>query len=173
MRVAIVGVGLIGGSLGLALKARRLVHSITGVGRSAETLEKAVRLGALDNFSTDLSSGVQNADLVVLATPISQILTDLAALPGLLTGAIATDVGSTKGEISQAGDRFLPGAFVPGHPMAGGERSGIEAARADLFDGATWAITPTETHKCQRAENRAGNGAGVGGAGACHAATFA
>ena len=145
MRVAIVGVGLIGGSLGLGLRARRMVQSVVGVGRSEETLQKAVRLGALDTFSTDFVNGVENADLIVLATPISQILADIETLPGLFKpGAIVTDVGSTKSEIAHVGDRYLPGAFVPSHPMAGGEKSGIEAARADLFDGAVWAITPTE-----------------------------
>lgn len=144
MRVAIVGVGLIGGSLGMALRERRLAETVVGVGRNADSLQKAVHLGAIDSFSTDFADGVQNADLVVLATPIGQILADIEKLPGLLSpGAIVTDVGSTKGEISEWGDRFLRGAFVPGHPMAGGERSGVEAARANLFDEATWAITPT------------------------------
>ena len=144
MRVAIVGVGLIGGSLGMALRERRLASSVVGVGRNANTLQKAVGLGAIDAFVTDFAEGVQNADLVVLATPIGQILADTEKLPGSLSpGAIVTDVGSTKGEIAEAGDRFLPGVFVPGHPMAGGERSGVEAARANLFEEATWAITPT------------------------------
>ncbi len=145
MRVAIVGVGLIGGSLGLALRDRRLAETVLGVGRSADGLEKAVRLGAIDTFSTDFAEGVRDADLIFLATPIGQILADIEKLPGLLApNAIVTDVGSTKGEIADAGDRFLPNHFVPSHPMAGGEKSGVEAARADLFENATWAITPTE-----------------------------
>ncbi|MES2462624.1 MAG: prephenate dehydrogenase/arogenate dehydrogenase family protein [Armatimonadota bacterium] len=145
MRVAIVGVGLIGGSLGMALRERRLASSVIGIGRNPETLQKAVRLGAIDEAATDLADGIKDADLIVLATPIGQILADMERLSTLLsTNAVVTDVGSTKGEIARAGDRLMPrGAFVPGHPMAGSERSGVEAARADLFIEATWALTPT------------------------------
>ncbi len=145
MRVAIVGVGLIGGSLGMALRERRLAETVIGVGRNPEALEKAVRLGAIDAFVTDLATGVRDADLIVLATPIGRILADLERLPALLSsGSVITDVGSTKGEIARRGDGLIPtGAFVPGHPMAGSERSGVEAARADLFMEATWALTPT------------------------------
>jgi prephenate dehydrogenase len=145
MRVAIVGVGLIGGSLGMALRERRLAQAVIGIGRNPETLQKALRLGAIDEAAIDLATGVQNADLIVLATPIGQILADLERLSTLLSpGAVITDVGSTKGEIARAGDRLISsGAFVPGHPMAGSERSGVEAARADLFMEATWALTPT------------------------------
>jgi prephenate dehydrogenase len=145
MRVAIVGVGLIGGSLGMALRERRLVKSVVGIGRNPATLDKALRLGAIDEVAVDFETGVQNADLVVLATPIRQILADLERLPALLSsGAVVTDVGSTKGEISRAGDQWIPGgAFVPGHPMAGSERAGVEAARPELFIEATWVLTPT------------------------------
>jgi prephenate dehydrogenase len=154
MRVAIVGVGLIGGSLGMALRERRLVHTVVGIGRNPNTLEKAVRLGAIDETATDLATGVRNADLIVLATPIGQILADLKRLSTLsIPGAVITDVGSTKGEIARAGDRLTPdGAFVPGHPMAGSERSGVEAARADLFTEATWALTPTSATNPQAFE---------------------
>jgi prephenate dehydrogenase len=154
MRVAIVGVGLIGGSLGMALRERRLVHTVVGIGRNPNTLEKAVRLGAIDETATDLATGVRSADLIVLATPIGQILADLKRLSTLsIPGAVITDVGSTKGEIARAGDRLTPdGAFVPGHPMAGSERSGVEAARADLFTEATWALTPTSATNPQAFE---------------------
>lgn len=146
MRVAIVGVGLIGGSLGMALRERRLAEVVVGIGRSPAALEKALYLGAIDEFTTDLADGVRSADLIVLATPIGQILADLGRLPTLLSPqAVVTDVGSTKAEIAREGDRLLTnGAFVPGHPMAGSERSGVEAARADLFIEATWALTPTD-----------------------------
>jgi prephenate dehydrogenase len=146
-RVAIVGVGLIGGSLGMALRRERLAQTIVGVGRNAETLEKAVGLGAIDSFATDFAEGVQEADLIVLATPIRQILADIERLAPLLApGAIVTDVGSTKAEIAQVGATHLPAdAFIAGHPMAGSERSGVEAARHDLFLEATWALTPTAT----------------------------
>lgn len=145
MRVAIVGVGLIGGSLGMALRERRLAQSVVGIGRNPATLGKALHLGAIDEAAADLAEGVRGADLVVLATPIGQILADMERLPALLAPhCVITDVGSTKGEIARAGDRLIPGgAFVAGHPMAGSERSGVEAARADLFTEATWALTPT------------------------------
>lgn len=144
-RVAIVGVGLIGGSLGMALKNRRLAQTVVGVGREIGRLETARDLGAIDDLTTDLATGVHQADLVVLATPVPQILADLPRLTSLLSpGAIITDVGSTKGQIARAGDDALPaGTFVAGHPMAGSERSGVEAAHAELFIEATWALTPT------------------------------
>ncbi|MBC8103137.1 MAG: prephenate dehydrogenase/arogenate dehydrogenase family protein [Cytophagales bacterium] len=144
-RLVIIGVGLIGGSLGMAARGRRLAQTVVGIGRSADTLRQALQLGAIDEAASDFATGIQAADVVVLATPIPQILDDLARLPALLApGAVVTDVGSTKGEIARAGDRLFPGGvFVPGHPMAGSERSGVEAARADLFIEATWALTPT------------------------------
>lgn len=144
-RVAIVGVGLIGGSLGMALRGRRLAQTVVGVGRDAARLETARRLGAVDEIATDLAAGVAGADLVVLATPIRQIIADLETLSPLLSpGALVTDVGSTKAEIARAGDTALPGgAFVAGHPMAGSERSGVEAANPELFIEAVWALTPT------------------------------
>ncbi len=144
-RVAIVGVGLIGGSLGMALRGRRLAQTIVGIGRDAARLETARGLGAVDEIATDPAAGVDGADLVVLATPIRQIIADLATLSPLLSpGALVTDVGSTKAEIARAGDAALPrGTFVAGHPMAGSERSGVEAANPELFIEAVWALTPT------------------------------
>ncbi len=144
-RVAIVGVGLIGGSLGMALKSRRLAQAVVGVGRDRKRLEKARGLGAVDEIATGLAAGVEGADLVVLATPVRQIIADLGRLaPHLAPRALVTDVGSTKGEIARAGEERLPaGTFVAGHPMAGSERSGVEAATPELFIGAVWALTPT------------------------------
>jgi prephenate dehydrogenase len=153
-QIAIIGVGLLGGSLGMASRQRKLARSVIGVGRNPETLARAVSLGAIDEFTTDFATGVALADLVVLATPIPLILSDIERLPELLkTGAVVTDVGSTKAEIAAAGEKYLGGAFVPGHPMAGSEKSGVEAARADLFEGATWAITPTATTDPTATEN--------------------
>ena len=140
--VAIIGVGLIGGSLGLALKSRRLAHTVIGIGRSDERLEKALALGAIDEGNTEMRSGVAEADLVVLCTTVGHILDSLhKVLEAVKPGAIVTDVGSTKGAIvaRAAGALF----FVGGHPMAGSEQTGVEAARATLFEEATWAITPT------------------------------
>lgn len=143
-RVAIVGVGLIGGSIGMALKNRHLAAAVVGIGRDQARLEKARALGAVDEIAMDFAAGVEGADLIVLATPIPQILADLARLAPLLApGALVTDVGSTKAEIARQGDAHLPGAFVAGHPMAGSERSGVEAANPELFIEAVWAVTPT------------------------------
>lgn len=144
-RVALVGVGLIGGSLGMALRSGHLAVSVVGVGRDRERLEKAQSLGAIDDIAGDLAPGVADADLVVLATPVRQILADVERLgPHLARGAIVTDVGSTKTEIARRADATLaPGVFVAGHPMAGSERSGVEAANPDLFRQAVWALTPT------------------------------
>jgi len=142
--VAILGVGLIGGSLGMALKARRLAHRVVGVGRDPARLEKAVALGAADAVTTDWPEGLGQADVVVLCTTVSHIL---ASLPDVLAvvkpGAVVTDVGSTKSAIV----RQAAGAphFVGSHPMAGSEKGGVEAATPTLFQEATWALTPTDT----------------------------
>ena len=141
--IVVVGVGLIGGSLGLALRERHIAP-VVGVGR-ADDLAKAERRGAIDRGTTDLLAALAGAETVVLATPIGQILADLDRLASLVgPGIVVTDVGSTKAEIVRAGDsRFPGGNFVGGHPLAGSERSGVEAARADLFTDATWVLTPT------------------------------
>ena len=142
--VVIVGVGLIGGSLGQALKSRRLAQRVIGVGRSAERLETAKALGAIDIGITRLDEAISDADVVVLCTTVGHILETLPeALAGANPGAVVTDVGSTKAAIVSA----AAGAahFVGGHPMAGSEQTGVEAATPLLFEEATWAITPTET----------------------------
>ena len=142
--VVIVGVGLIGGSLGMALKSRRLAQTVIGVGRSAGRLDTALALGAIDRGVTRLDEAANGADIVVLCTTVGHIL---ATLPETLAlakpGALVTDVGSTKAAIVRA----AAGAahFVGGHPMAGSEQTGVEAATPLLFEEATWAITPAET----------------------------
>ena len=140
--VAIVGVGLIGGSLGMALKTRRLARRVVGIGRDGARLETAVALGAVDSGVTRLDEGLSDADIVVLCTTVGHIV---GALPGVLAavnpGAVVTDVGSTKGAIVRAAGGA--GRFVGGHPMAGSEQTGVEAATPLLFEEATWAITPT------------------------------
>ena len=141
--VAIVGVGLIGGSLGMALKGRRLAQRVIGIGRNSERLDKAVALGAIDAGMTDLVRGVAEADVVVLCTTVGHIV---ETLPGVLEavgpGAVVTDVGSTKGTIARRAAGFA--FFVGGHPMAGSEQAGVEAATPLLFEEATWAVTPAE-----------------------------
>lgn len=142
--VAIVGVGLIGGSLGMALKSRRLAQRVIGVGRTHERLDIAKVLGAIDWGTTRLEDAVSDADIVVLCTTVGHILETLpATLAAVKPGAIVTDVGSTKAAIVSA----AAGAknFIGGHPMAGSEQTGVEAATPLLFEEATWAITPAET----------------------------
>lgn len=144
--VAIVGVGLIGGSLGLALRRRGLARSVVGVGRRQASLDRAVAAGAVDRATLDIRQGVSEADLVVLATPVGAML-DLAraAADAMPQGALMTDVGSTKARLVQgieeiAGTRLQ---YVGSHPMAGSEKRGVEEAAAGLFDEALCFVTPT------------------------------
>jgi len=144
--VAIVGLGLIGGSIGLALKRSGSGGvELVGYARRTETAERALQLGAIDRFESSLDSAVSNADLVVLATPtmsIKDILSQIA--PHLPAGCAVTDVASTKLQVMQWAEGSLPQnvSFVGGHPMAGKELSGIEVADADLFRGCTYCIVP-------------------------------
>jgi prephenate dehydrogenase len=148
-RLAIVGVGLLGGSVARAARARGLAGHITGIGRDRERLAPALKDGTLDAVTTDLAEGVRGADLIVLAATVlanERLLAQVwqAASPG----AVVTDVDSTKRGIVAAAERLggpRRARFVGSHPMAGSERSGYAIAREDLFDGATVIVTPTET----------------------------
>ena len=146
-RVAIVGVGLVGGSLGMALRARGLASKVVGVTRTAETIEVACARGAIDSGTVTPEDGVAGADLIVLATPPDLVVPmALRVLPHLEAGVLLTDVTSVKGEIvrsieAAAASRGVE--FVGGHPMAGNEGRGVEAASADLFEGAAYVVTPT------------------------------
>jgi len=142
--VAIVGVGLIGGSLGMALKGRRLAERVIGIGRSRERLDKAIGLGAIDVGLTEMGEGLAPADVVVLCTTVGHIIETLPeVLEAIKPGTVVTDVGSTKGVIVAAARGNAQ--FVGSHPMAGSEQTGVEAATPYLFEEATWAITPNET----------------------------
>jgi prephenate dehydrogenase len=145
-QVTIIGTGLIGGSLGLALKKRRLAGRIVGCDR-APVLERAQDCGAIDTGSIQPADAVRGSDLVVLATPVIPIFDLIERLgPTLPSSTLVTDVGSTKVEIVQrAAKAFGRGAtrrFLAGHPMAGKEHAGVEFANADLFEGAAWLFTP-------------------------------
>ncbi len=145
-RVTIVGLGLIGGSLGLALKRKRLAHEVVGLGRHAATLRLATQRRAIDWGTTDPARAVRHADIVVLATPVSTIVPLAKRLAPLMRpGSLLTDVGSTKAEIVRALERRLPNqiSFVGAHPLAGSERRGLAAACADLFDGSLCIVTNT------------------------------
>ena len=150
-KVTLIGVGLLGGSLGLALRTRRLAAEVHGYVRRAEVAPAAVAAGVVDQATSNLGSAVAGADLVVLCTPIGQ----MAALTGSLVshlarGALVTDVGSVKQPVVDQLEPVVESAggwFVGSHPMAGSDRTGFEAARADLFDGALCVVTPTaRTH---------------------------
>jgi prephenate dehydrogenase len=142
MKIAVLGVGLIGGSIGLAAR-RRLEAEVVGYGRSPARLGRAVELGAIDGAAGSVAEACEGADLVFCCAPV-------AALPGQAREALAaagpeavvTDVGSTKGELVAAagGDE----RFIGGHPLAGAETAGVENAREDLFEGARWYLTPTD-----------------------------
>ena len=147
-RLAIVGVGLLGGSVARATRARGLAGHITGIGRDRERLAPALKDGTLDAVTTDLAAGVRDADLIVLAATVLANDALLAQVwQSAPPGAIVTDVGSTKRGIVAAAARLGEPArirFVGSHPMAGSERSGYAIARADLLEGATVIVTPTD-----------------------------
>ena len=146
--LAIVGVGLLGGSVAKAARAAALARTVVGVGRDARHLERALVDGALDRATTDLDAGVRGADFVLLAAPVLAIEALLERVwRAAPDGATLTDVGSTKAGIVRRGEALAAGrplAFVGSHPMAGSEQSGYGAARADLFEGATVLVTPTD-----------------------------
>ncbi len=146
-RIAIIGLGLIGGSLGLAIKRANLEGlEVAGTARTLETVRKAKRLGAIDIEARTAAEAAHNARLVVIASPIMATKTVLAEIaPELPEGAVVTDVCSTKGDISKWARDVLPSGvqFVGGHPMAGKETAGIEAADADLFRDKAWVIAPS------------------------------
>ena len=142
-RIAIVGLGLIGGSIAMAARRRWPAISVVGIDRPEIGLA-AISRGAVTGSSPDLDA-IAGADLVVLATPVSAIPAILGRLNELVgSGTIVTDVGSTKRSSVEAARRLAPGvAFVGGHPMAGAATSGFESATVELFEGRTWLLTPT------------------------------
>jgi len=145
-KIAIVGVGLIGGSIGLAVKKRKLAGSVEGVFRRKSTLKKALKRGAVTVATTDMAKGIKDADLVIIASPVLSI-PGLAkeVLKNAKVGAIITDVGSTKAwitkEISGALKRRKDVYFVGSHPMAGSERAGVEFAKHDLLEDSPCIVT--------------------------------
>ncbi len=149
-RLAIVGVGLLGGSLAKAARAHAIARQIVGIGRDEGRMRPAVTDGTLDRVTTDLADGLRGADRVVLA---ATVLANEALLPAVwraaAPGAIVTDVGSTKRGIVAVADGLAPGRrdvqLVGSHPMAGSEKAGYAVARVDLFQGATVVVTPGES----------------------------
>lgn len=142
--IAIIGVGLIGGSIGLAVKKRNLADKLIGIGRNEISLKKALKKGAVDKITLDKLE-VKYADLVIIATPVGSIVPFIKELiPYLKEGAVITDVGSAKKEIMDELEKILPPSFnfIGGHPLAGSEKNGVEFADADLFEKSICFLVP-------------------------------
>lgn len=146
-KMAVIGVGLIGGSLARILRERGAVREIVGIGRGEANLKRGVELGVLDSYSLDAKEGVAGADLVFVATPVCSIPTVVAEIaPFLSPGCIVTDGGSVKEFVVSACEPLMPEGtfFVGGHPIAGTEHSGVEASFSTLYQGKRCIVTPTE-----------------------------
>ena len=147
-KISIIGVGLLGGSIGLAVRRGKLAQEVAGFVRREATLKDCERAGAVDYATTDLLAAVSGSDLIILCTPLAQMRSLVEKLlPGLKRGAIVTDVGSVKAEVVRDVESVISRAgayFVGGHPMAGSEKTGVLSARADLFDHAVCIVTPTK-----------------------------
>ncbi len=144
--VTIIGTGLIGASIGLALREAGFAGSLTGIDASGDELATAQRLGAIDHAARSPeqhTQAIQQADVIVLAVPVLGILHWMQQIAPLLRdGQLVTDVGSTKARIAASAQEIMPGQFLPGHPMAGKESGGAALAEASLFRGTTWLFTP-------------------------------
>jgi prephenate dehydrogenase len=156
-KVAIVGVGLIGGSIGLALRKRGLAQKVTGIGRKKSSLDKALTVGAIDSATTEFTEGVADAEVIIVATPVDAIAEHVCLAAAAAPRAkLITDAGSTKGLICEQVESRLPeGAipFVGSHPLAGDHRTGPEFSREDLLEGKTVVITPTKATLAEALEN--------------------
>ena len=145
-RLAVIGVGLIGGSLARVLREKGAVGEVVGVGRGEANLRRGVELGVLDSYCLDAREGVRGADMVFIATPVCSIPAMVALIaPYLSPGAIVTDGGSVKEYVVAACEPLMPQGtfFVGGHPIAGTEHSGVEASFASLYQGKRCIVTPT------------------------------
>ena len=145
-RLAVIGVGLIGGSLARALRVAGEVGEVVGCGRNAPNLEQAVSLGVIDRYCHDAGEAVEGADMVFVAVPLGAVQATLAAMRGYLRAdAVITDGGSVKGSVvadARAAFGEVPARFVPGHPIAGTEKSGVEASFAELYRNRRVILTP-------------------------------
>jgi prephenate dehydrogenase len=155
-QMTILGVGLIGASLAQSCRQRKIVNTIVGFGRNAANLKKAQERNIIDSGSTDLKTAVESSDLIVLCTPVGSLVERVREMiPFLQKGCIITDAGSVKGALVEEIDVMVPDSiyYVGAHPIAGGEKSGLEASNADLLTGAKCIITPTantQTEALQR-----------------------
>lgn len=154
-KISVVGVGLIGGSIGRAAIARGVCRQVVGIGRNADRLDQAVRAGVIHQGTVELAEGVAGADLVVVCTPVQRIVSDVCrAAASTAAGAWITDVGSTKARIVEQVREQAPAStrFIGSHPLAGSEKSGFEHARPDLLEGRWVVITPASHTAGQVAE---------------------
>ena len=150
-RVAIIGIGMMGGSLALAIRKHGLAHEIVGVSKQQASLDKALEKKAIDAGFLEIAPAVRNADLVILATPVESIIKLLTTInPHLKRSCIVTDLGSAKVEIIEAAQKTLsnPSFFVGSHPLVGSHQEGIDFVKAELFENALCIMTPTaQTHQ--------------------------
>lgn len=148
-KLCVIGVGLIGGSLARALKKAGVVGEVVGAGRDLAHLEKAKSLGVIDHFETDITTAVKGCDMVVVAVPLGAMQSVFEKIAPVITNdMIITDVGSAKGSVIKAAEiafKEIPKTFIPGHPIAGTERSGVEASFPELYENRRVIITPLET----------------------------
>ena len=149
-KITIIGVGLIGGSLALALKERNLAKAVFGYGRDQTRLEEAQKSNVIDAFSTNIKEAIDEANIIVIATPVGTFKDILDQIEPLISSnVIITDVGSTKSDIVNIVNDVLrdkSSYFIPAHPIAGKERSGFEVSDSKLYDGKKVIITPQETN---------------------------
>jgi len=155
-RLAIIGVGLIGGSFALALKRAGAVGEVVGLGRSATSLDEALRLGVIDRAAANIRDAVKDADVVLLATPVRQMPDLFGGMRDALSpSCVVTDAGSTKQDVvlaARAGLANHIGRFIPAHPIAGREKSGVSAAEAGLYERRNVVLTPLPENRAEDVE---------------------
>ncbi len=149
-RVTIIGVGLIGGSIGMCLRQKKLTERVVGITRRKNGIEKLIESKAVDEATDDLAEGIARSELVIVATPVGAIVEQVKSLvPLVKPGTIIMDVGSSKAEVVNTVEKILPRGiyFVGTHPLAGSQKSGVQHARADLFEKTVCVLTTTpKTH---------------------------
>jgi prephenate dehydrogenase len=165
-RVAVIGVGLIGGSFSLALKEKKLCGHTVGVGRSAANMKLALERGVIDSIENDVAKAVRDANLVLVAAPVAQFEKIFLAMnSSLASDTLVMDAGSTKRDVVAAARKGLGGKvarFVPAHPIAGAEHSGAAAANAELFRGRRLVLTPLDENRKDDVEAVAGLWSAIG-----------
>lgn len=156
-RVTVIGVGLIGGSIARAMKKHHLCNEIVGYSRRENEVKKAISLGVIDTYETSVAEAVKDADLIIVAVPMGAFESMFRQMAGSINvDTIITDVGSAKASVIDAalkGFKTLPSGLVPAHPIAGTEKSGVEASFDSLFENRCTIVTPTEVSSSQAIES--------------------